>query len=168
MAGGVNIVNVRFIDTSIIMNLLEVPNMCAEADAVKDEFKAAVEAEETMILPMSTIIESGNHISHISDGNIRRTKAIEFQTFLRKTARDEAPWKLYGLEMRKEDLLALANDFPEYALKLKMGIGDMSIIRFYERYKKAVPAIGHIMIWSKDTHLAGYNEDMTIRRRRDR
>lgn len=102
--------NVRFIDTSIVMNLLEIPNMCAEAAVVKDEFK----------------------------------------TFLRKTAKDEAPWKLYGLEMRKEDLLALANDFPEYALNLEMGIGDMSIIRFYERYKKEVPAIGHIMIWSKE------------------
>ena len=142
--------NVRFIDTSIVMNLLEIPNMCAEAAVVKDEFKTAVEAEETMILPMSTIIESGNHIAHIADGTIRRTKAMEFQTFLRKTAKDEAPWKLYGLEMRKEDLLALANDFPEYALNLEMGIGDMSIIRFYERYKKEVPAIGHIMIWSKE------------------
>lgn len=168
MAGGVNIMNVRFIDTSIVMNLLEVPNMCAEADVVKDEFKTAVEAEETMILPMSTIIESGNHIAHIADGTVRRKKAMEFQTFLRKTAKDEAPWKLYGLEMRKEDLLALANDFPEYALKLEMGIGDMSIIRFYERYKKEVPAIGRIMIWSKDKHLMGYSEDMTMKRRRDR
>lgn len=160
--------NVRFIDTSIIMNLLEVPNMCADAKDVKEEFKAAVEAKETMILPMSTIIESGNHIAHIVDGTVRRTKALEFQTFLRKTAKDEAPWKLYGLEMKKEDLLALADDFPECALRMEMGIGDMSIIRFYERYKKEVPAIGHIMIWSKDNHLMGYSDDMTIKRRRDK
>lgn len=160
--------NVRFIDTSIVMNLLEVPNMCAEAKAVKDEFKAAVEAKETLILPMSTIIESGNHIAHIADGKVRRTKAMKFQTFLKKTAKDEAPWKLYGLEMKKEDLLALAEDFPECALRMEMGIGDMSIIRFYERYKNEVPAIGRIMIWSKDTHLMGYCEDMTIKRRRDK
>jgi len=160
--------NVRFIDTSIVMNLLEIPNMCAEAAVVKDEFKTAVAAKETMILPMSTIIESGNHIAHITDGTVRREKAIQFQTFLEKTARDVAPWKLYGLEMRKEDLLALAEDFPEYALKMEMGIGDMSIIRFYERYKKEVPAIGRIMIWSKDKHLMGYSEDMTMKRRRDR
>ncbi len=64
--------------------------MCAEVAIVKDKFKTAVEAEETMILPMSTIIESGNHIAHIADGTVRRKKAMEFQTFLRKTARDEA------------------------------------------------------------------------------
>ena len=74
--------NVRFIDTSIVMNLLEIPNMCAEAAVVKDEFKTAVEAEETMILPMSTIIESGNHIAHIADGTIRRTKADRKSTRL--------------------------------------------------------------------------------------
>lgn len=165
---GCKTMNVRFIDTFIVMNLLEIPNMCADAAAVKEEFKVAVETKETLILPMSTIIESGNHIAHIADGSIRRTKAMKFQTFLRKTAKDEAPWKLYGLEMKKEDLLASADDFPKCALQMEMGIGDMSIIRFYERYKKEVPAIGRIMIWSKDTHLMGYSEDMTIKRRRDK
>lgn len=160
--------NVRFIDTSIIMNLLEIPNMCSSAEEVKEEFKAAVEAEDTLILPMATIIESGNHIAHIADGNVRRNKAQEFQRFLRKTANDEAPWKLYGLELKKEDLLELAEVFPDYALTMEMGIGDISIIRFYEKYKKEVPAIEHIMIWSRDKHLMGYSEDMTIRRRRER
>ena len=33
---------VRFIDTSIIMNLLEIPYMCADAGKIRAEFKAAV------------------------------------------------------------------------------------------------------------------------------
>lgn len=160
--------NIRFMDTSIVMNLLEIPNRCEHAEEVKKEFLSAVQAQETMILPMATIIESGNHISHIADGNVRREKAIRFQEFLRKTANNEALWKLYGLKMDREDLLALADKFPEYALTMEMGIGDMSIIRFYEKYKKEVPAIGHIMIWSTDKHLMQYSEDMTLKRRRDR
>lgn len=71
MVGGVNI-NVRFMDTSIVMNLLEVPHMCADAESVKSEFAKAVAEKETLILPMSTIIESGNHIAHITNGTIRR------------------------------------------------------------------------------------------------
>lgn len=168
MVGGVNISNVRFMDTSIVMNLLEIPNMCADAEKIKAEFDNVVKENETLILPMSTIIESGNHIAHIADGTIRRKKAMKFQEFLRKTAREEVPWILYGVELFEEDLLILADEFPEKALQMKMGIGDMSIIRFYEKYKEVTPAVGRIMIWSTDIHLSGYKEDMTMKRRRSR
>ena len=49
-----------------------------------------------------------------------------------------------------------------------MGLGDMSIIHLYEKYKEETPAVGHIMIWSTDRHLSGYEEDVAIRRRMDR
>lgn len=160
--------NVRFMDTSIVMNLLEIPNMCSDAAKVKEEFHSAVNEKETLILPISTIIESGNHIAHIADGTIRRKKALKFQEFLKKTAKEEAPWTLYGVELTKEDLLILAEQFPDKALQMRMGIGDMSIIRFYEKYKEITPAIGRIMIWSTDRHLSDYKEDITMKRRRNR
>ena len=160
--------NVRFMDTSIVMNLLEVPHMCADAESVKSEFAKAVAEKETLILPMSTIIESGNHIAHITNGTIRREKALKFQEFLKKTAREEATWTFYGVELTKEDLEFLADEVPNRALHMGMGIGDMSIIRFYEKYKETTPGIGRIMIWSTDAHLAGYREMMTMKRRKNR
>lgn len=160
--------NVRFMDTSIVLNLLEIPGKCQDAEKIKLEFKETVDTREVLILPMATIIESGNHIAHIADGTVRREKAIRFQEFLRKTANQEAPWILYGLELTKNDLLKLAEEFPESALKMQMGIGDLSIIQFYEKYKRDVPAIGRIMIWSTDRHLAGYSENLTTKRRRNR
>ena len=159
---------VRFIDTSIIMNILEIPGMCSDAEAVKAEFKDAVENGETLILSFPTIIESGNHIAHIKSGTIRRDRALKFQEYLEKTANNEAPWQLYGVKLEKEDLLVLAEKFPVYAQQYEMGLGDMSIIRFYEKYKEETPAIGHIMIWTKDRHLSGYEEDVSVKRRRDR
>ena len=39
---------VRFIDTSIIMNLLEIPYMCADAGKIRAEFKAAVKNGEIL------------------------------------------------------------------------------------------------------------------------
>ena len=84
--------NVRFMDTSIVLNLLEIPGKCQDAEKIKLEFKEAVDTREVLILPMATIIESGNHIAHIADGTVRREKAIRFQEFLRKTANQEAPW----------------------------------------------------------------------------
>lgn len=50
--------NIRFIDTSIVMNLLRIPHMCQEYESVKKEFNEAIEQNETLILPLATIIES--------------------------------------------------------------------------------------------------------------
>lgn len=136
------------------MNLLEIPGKCSDAERVKADFKS--------------IVESGNHIAHIADGRIRRERSLIFKEFLEKTANNEAPWKLYGVKLEKDDLLALAEKFPDYALQYEMGLGDMSIIHFYEKYKEETPAVGHIMIWSTDRHLSGYEEDVAIRRRMDR
>lgn len=161
--------NVRFIDTSVMMNLLEVPGRCADSQMIKDEFRQIIDNKEVLILPIATIIETGNHIAHISNGNSRRTIASKFGEFLRKTAEGEAQWKLYGIELDKEGLVYLADHIEENAMQ-QVGVGDMSIIHEYEQYKSNTPGIGRIMIWSTDRHLQGYIEEnvseTTYRRRR--
>lgn len=37
-----------------------------------------MQANDMLIMPASTIIETGNHIAHISDGTIRRKIALKF------------------------------------------------------------------------------------------
>lgn len=161
--------NVRFIDTSVMMNLLEVPGRCSDAQFVKAEFKRAIDDEEVLIIPIATIIETGNHIAHINNGNNRRIIASKFGEYLRKTAEGEAPWQLYGVGLDKDGLLYLADHIEENALQ-QVGMGDMSIIHAYEQYKSNIPGIGRIMIWSTDKHLQGYIEEnvseTTYRRRR--
>lgn len=161
--------NVRFIDTSVMVNLLEVPNLCNDAEVVKGEWKEVLQTGDVLILPIATIIETGNHIAHISNGNIRRTIAGKFGEYLRKTAEGEAPWQLYGIELDKAGLLYLADHIEENAL-CEIGVGDMSIVYAYKQYKEKTPAIGSIMIWSTDKHLQSYREEnvsaATKRRRR--
>lgn len=159
--------DVRIIDTSVLLNILDIPNRNANHKEVFDEFKYLAESKnETLILPLASIIETGNHIAHISDGNIRREKAKLFALYLKKTSDGEAPWEYFGKELDKDDLKFMADKFPENAMR-ETGIGDMSIIRAYEKYKQLVPSIGRIMIWSLDGHLQGYSENVApvIRRR---
>lgn len=67
--------NVRFIDTSILLNILDVPDRNQNKDEVVKEFKTLIGSQtETLILPLATIIETGNHIAHIGSGNVRREK----------------------------------------------------------------------------------------------
>lgn len=49
------------------------------------------------------------------------------------------------------------------------GIGDLSIIRAYEKYQEDITGINKIMIWSVDRHLQGYVKELDIiSRRRNR
>ena len=158
--------NIRFIDTSILLNILDIPGRNADKDMVTEEFKQIIkDPNQTLILPLATIIETGNHIAHISNGCVRREKGELMADLLKHTAEDKAPWKYYDRGLAQADLLKLAERFPDSAM-MEMGVGDLSIIFAYEKYKEEVPAIGSIMIWSMDEHLAQYKEEMCLPRGR--
>ena len=70
------------------------------------------------------------------------------------------------IRLTKNDLSIIAERFPEVALKYEMGVGDLSIIRAYEKYHDETPAISEIRIWSYDKHLEKYHEVVKERRRR--
>ena len=160
--------NVRLIDTSIMLNLLEVPNRCSDKDAVREEWRECLKNKDFLILPIATVIETGNHIAHISNGNTRRQIAGKFADCLKKTANNETPWRLYSQKTDGNWLMYFAERLEESAVR-EIGIGDLSIIYDYERYKEETPAIGTIMIWSTDEHLKAYKEEnVNIRRRRKR
>lgn len=169
MAGGISM-NVRFIDTSIMCNLLEIPDMCADKEQVKREFREIIDRKETLIMPLATIIETGNHIAHIPDGkgDARYIVTKKFKEFLAKTAESEAPWTLYGNALDSKEIKYMSENLEQF-LPAKIGIGDMTIIYAYQKYLEEEPAIGTIMIWSTDEHLASYRqENVSMQRRRKR
>ena len=102
--------DVRFIDTSILLNLLGVPGKCQDREAVLEQFRK-VESKESLILPLAAIIETGNHISHISDGRKRHTISDKFCEYLRHTANETAPWVFYQKGWDKDALNYFAEDF---------------------------------------------------------
>ena len=147
---------VRFIDTSIMSNLLNIPEKNELHEETWEEFKSIV-GKDTLILPVATIIETGNHISHIDDGNVRRQIAIKFSEYLLKTAQGETPWVLYGNELTTDDLIFIGKNFPKYATS-EIGTGDLSIITQFNDYVQTIPA-GTVMIWSTDAHLSAFRVD---------
>jgi len=70
-------------------------------------------------------------------------------------------------EVTAEDLKYYANNYLDYA-KQGIGLGDLSIIRTYEKCK-AICVSGNVRIWSTDNHLAAFNETISgVNRRRKR
>lgn len=149
---------VHLVDTSILCCLLRVPHFCDDKYMeVEEEFLSIISRSETLILPIASIIETGNHIAHIIDGNTRREIARRFAQYLRDTADNVAPWSLISLEWTADDLRKFADMFPDKAMQ-QVGFGDISVIDAYEDYKKRAPGVS-VRIWSTDQHLMTYRHE---------
>ncbi|MFT5619367.1 MAG: hypothetical protein ACI85I_002610 [Arenicella sp.] len=126
---------VLIIDTSILCVWLKVPNMTAcvsnsgtwDFERVNSKIQEELENKTTFVLPLATIIETGNHISQ-ANGDVFGL-AQRFCELLRKTANEETPWSAFSRQdelWTKEKLLELADDWAEPASR-KISIGDFTI-----------------------------------------
>lgn len=149
---------VYFMDTSILVNILQIPGMSQCQERVMEDLKDYISRRAVLILPLATIIETGNHIAHISNGDIRLKCAKKMATFLQKTVAGEAPWTYNKNELGAEELLHIASAFPEAALQLGMGTGDLAILEAYRKYKREYGRFIQVSIWSLDKHLKAYEE----------
>lgn len=150
-------------DTSVFLNLLDVPNRNGERETVFDQFKEYIELDATFILPMATILETGNHIAQNGDGGTRRATAQRFCQQVKAALQGGAPYQVSEFPSSYE-VLGWLQKFPEQAGQNKAptktnegtSFGDLSII---EEFKKCVQrfAMSEVFIWSLDSDLTQYH-----------
>ncbi len=87
---------VVFLDTSVLCNLLAVPGCAQDHDGVRSEFEQRVASGARFVLPITTLIETGNHIAKTA-GN-RRAAAERFARMIEQILVDTAPWRLNRVE----------------------------------------------------------------------
>ena len=63
---------VCLVDTSIFIEILNVPNKATRHTEVLAELERKLDNTEFLFLPMATVLETGNHIAQNGDGNQRR------------------------------------------------------------------------------------------------
>ena len=146
--------SVKLIDTSVLCELLEIPGKSNPSDSgkIRNEFCKLVREDVSFILPLATVLETGNHIAQNGNGNVRRTKAKELANFVGKSLEESSPF-LSPPFWQDEDLRAWMVQFPTSAMQ-GIGLGDVSIKRDLERAKERLPSATPVEIWSKDDHLA--------------
>jgi hypothetical protein len=147
--------SICLIDTSILLEILDIPTKATQKVAIIQSLKDKRNINETLFLPMTTIIETGNHIAQNGDGRQRRDRAEKFIDMINKALIGEAPFKPLNF-LSSEQLNLWLHEFPEYAAT-GTGIGDLSIIKDWERQKELNPR-KRVYIWSLDTHLQGYEQ----------
>jgi hypothetical protein len=154
--------SVCIIDTSVFLNLLNVPGRNQAIDAITRSFADYVELGATFILPMATIIETGNHIAQNGDGGTRRQTAQRFCDAVKGAFNGEAPYQPSEFPDSAE-LLQWIDGFPDAAgrnkspVKINEGtsFGDLSIIEEYNKCRRRF-SMSEIFIWSLDSDLDEY------------
>jgi hypothetical protein len=151
--------SVCIIDTTVFCNILEVPNRCQDRDEVLQELEERVENEDTLLLPLATIYETGNHIAHTGDGRQRRAAAERFATQVDLALQGENPFT--PTDINDEDEIRLwLEQFPDYAQQ-EIGFGDMSIIETFHKHEHLHPS-RRVYIWALDEDLSGYDRPPKI------
>lgn len=146
--------SIVLVDTSILLNVLDVEGRNDQREAVFGELSARIEAGDHLFIPLAAIIETGNHIAHVSQGTARRSAAQRFVRAVQDALDNVSPWKPLNFP-DQADMAAWLNVFTESAVK-KVGMGDVSIQHEWKRLCQKFP-MSRVVIWSVDQDLQGYD-----------
>ncbi len=148
---------VCLVDTSVFCELVGVPYMCDDQGALVAELERKLESDEALLLPMATILETGNHIGQNGDGRLRFQTARRFAHQVQLALTGASPFTATPMlepELLREWLL----EFPDWAKRSDgrgkgSGLGDLTIYAEWERQRDRNPG-RRVYVWSKDLHLA--------------
>jgi hypothetical protein len=152
--------SVCLLDTTILCHLLKVPNLCEGFADVTDEVARKVESRETLLLPMSVIVETGNHIGQNGDGRERREAAERFVRLVHDAIEGRTPFTPTPF-FEPEALRTWLAEFPDWAMRTDdrgkgSGLADLTIVKEWER-QCALNPTRRVYIWSMDGHLSSYD-----------
>ncbi len=153
--------NIVLVDTSVLLNLLNVPGFHQQRDNVYSELERLLDAGTVnLLLPFAAILETGNHIAQLSDGRLRRKFAQGFADQVKQALEGTAPWT----PTPAVDLPILAlwlEEFPEHAMR-EVSLGDLTILKEWEAAKERHPR-DRVRIWSLDAHLSACDRNPSPR-----
>ena len=159
--------DICILDTTILLNILDVPNRNNEKNNVMADFKTYIESDCRFIIPFVVAVEVGNHISQNGDGTMRRQAARRFVDMMQKTFKGNLPFEISDFELKLE-WQKWITEFVDKAGQNKtpdkpnegMSLTDLSIIKEYEdiQAKNKANKRKHVnvFIWSLDSDLIHY------------
>lgn len=145
---------VCLVDTTVFVEILNVPNMASNTQATLQELTTKIAETQFLFLPMATIIETGNHIGQNGDGRARRQCAERFVRQVSLAIDGESPFTAMNF-LEASDMRRWLAEFPDWAMQ-GQGLGDLSIVHDWQRLCELHQA-RRVYIWSLDHHLSGFD-----------
>lgn len=146
--------SICLLDTGIFCEILEIPYLCKDSAAILSGLEGKVRNGETLLLPLSTVVETGNHIGQNGDGRQRRKAAEKFVALVRDALQGKTPFTPTPF-FEAAALLGWLDEFPDWASR-GSGLADLTILKEFERQCQLNPA-RRVYIWSLDRHLSSYD-----------
>lgn len=151
------------LDTTIYLNVLDVPTLNQNRDSVLGVFKDCIDQNDYFLLPLAAVWETGNHIADLGDGQTRRTYAQLLVDDVARAFKGDVPYRATHFPGR-EEFLNWLRAFPDMAMRSKsalkqregISLADLSIIKEWERTCDLHP-MSRVRIWSLDADLDGYD-----------
>ena len=140
------------LDSSILLELLQVPGKSQDAQGIQAEFRRRAEDGAQFIVPLAAIIETGNHIGQADRDRYR--VAGRFRRLVMSSLDGSAPFVVHPFP-DPEAWRAMMERFAEWASR-GSGLGDLTILRTFEYHRQRFPQRS-VEIWSKDEHLSAYS-----------
>lgn len=135
---------VAIVDTSILCCWLNVPGRATagsppdvwDNERATREIDAALAEGFQLVMPVTSVIETGNHISHATTE--RFEKATEFVTFLNRASVGTEPWAPFSEQFGTlgASIGELAPNWPEAAAR-GVSLGDFLITSVADYYSLA-------------------------------
>ena len=155
--------DIVLLDTTVYLNVLDVPGRNQERGEILDAFQDRVLNGDHFLLPMAAIWEAGNHISRLANGALRYQFARPLVTNVQAAIGGEAPYRTTYFP-DSAVFAAWLNDFPTAAQRNKspaktnegISLSDHSIIKEWEQTRDR-HAMSRVLIWSLDIDLAAYD-----------
>lgn len=155
--------DIVLLDTSVYLNVLDVPGFNQDRGSILDDFAVRVEHGDYFLLPMATIWETGDHIADLTDGRLRRQFAQTLVEQVTQAFNNQAPFKTTYFP-NSEIFLLWLGEFPDYAQRNKseqhtregVSLSDLSIIKEWEQTRDR-HSMSRVLIWSLDSDLAAYD-----------
>ncbi|HWD10175.1 MAG TPA: hypothetical protein VHA57_13890 [Actinomycetota bacterium] len=149
------------VDTSVLCELLEVPGLSSRPKEVQEEFRQRLRAKERLVLPVTAVIETGNHIAQVKTGN-KAAAVARFATLLAETLAGGGPFILTEASWDAAFVAELCRgnstgqSLSEHALNAGLGAGDLAILVERDRLL-AASAYTEAFVWTLDRKLLAFN-----------
>lgn len=150
---------VVFLDTSVLCNIVDVPGKNQDRDDVLARFERRALAGELFIIPVTAIVETGNHIANATGD--RRAAAERLIELLGHAVDDDAPWQLHAVTWDAGFIRALCAGAStgQPLLDLlgngQMGTGDVAILCERDAFRERT-SFDRVEIWTLERVLGSY------------
>jgi hypothetical protein len=144
------------VDTSVLLNIFDVPDRNQHWADVMEQLGELIESGDHLFIPMAAIVEVGNHIAHVKNGDLRRIAAERLVKEVKAALLGEAPWRPINFPT-DADVLSWLDEFPDSATR-GMGMGDLSIKKEWETCCRRYP-MSHVRVWTLDRDLHGLDRN---------